>query len=181
MRTNGKMLGVLGALCMALAGPVFGAVPSYAWVSGTFFGTNVTAGSNLIGGSDYVVNALWVTNGATNLPGACVVTNTVAGATSMGLLVEIVGDRAPGTTNNGIVRLNFARSFAGGAGPWTTGSNGLSVDVPVIGNTRVVWSTNVPPAFIDGFGALKLLSIGQTNLGGYYVSNVTYRFLRATY
>ena len=75
----------------------------------------------------------------------------------------------------------FARSLSLGAGPWTTGSNGLVVDFPVIGNARQIWSTNIPTAWLDGFGYLKLLSIAQTNLGGYYITNITYRFLRTAY
>ena len=156
--------------------------PTYSWATGSFFSTNVTAGYFAIDGASlYVTNALWVTNCSTNLLATSIVSNLTAGAGGMGLMVDAIGDRAPGATNNGFIRLVFARSLSLGAGPWTTGSNALVVDFPVLGNTRNIWSTNIPTAWLDGFGYMKLLSIAQTNLGGYYITNITYRFLRTAY
>ena len=176
---------VLAVCALVFAAPpraAGAAAPTYTWATGTFFSTNVTAGYLAIDGASlYVTNALWVTNGSTNLVASCIVTNLTAGAGGMGLMVDAIGDRAPGATNNGFIRLVFARSLSLGAGPWTTGSNGLVVDFPVLGNTRNIWSTNISTAWLDGFGYMKLLSIAQTNLGGYYITNVTYRFLRTAY
>ena len=176
------VLAVLGVVFATPPVAVAATGPTYSWATGSFFSTNVTAGYLAIDGASlYVTNTLWVTNCSTNLVASSIVTNLTAGAGGMGLLVDTIGDRAPGATNNGFIRLVFARSLSLGAGPWTTGSNGLVVDFPVIGNARQIWSTNIPTAWLDGFGYLKLLSIAQTNLGGYYITNITYRFLRTSY
>ena len=147
---------VLAVCVLVFAAPpraVAATGPTYSWATGSFFSTNVTAGYFAIDGASlYVTNALWVTNCSTNLLATSIVSNLTAGAGGMGLMVDAIGDRAPGATNNGFIRLVFARSLSLGAGPWTTGSNALVVDFPVLGNTRNIWSTNIPTAWLDGFG-----------------------------
>ena len=50
--------------------------------------------------------------------------------------------------------------------------------MPTKGTRYDVWRTNVAASALGGAAYLRLLSIGQTNIGGCWLSNVTYRFLQ---
>ena len=162
-------LGVLASLPAGAAVPYFGSV----------FATNVTAGG--IAAPAYT-NVFWCTNGVTNLPWSGVAKAVEhSGSGDCAFVVDMVSQVAAGTTNNGYVTFAFARSLDGTN--YLTASNGFLVTVPSLGSTRVVWTTNMPFSVAGGvtagpFAYFKLSSVNNTNLAGYWVSNIWYRFMR---
>jgi hypothetical protein len=100
----------------------------------------------------------------------------VSGAGTLAVMADLVSDRAAGSTNNGWMRFVFGVSLDGAT--YTTATNAFNVDVPVLGLTRVVCSTNIAASVVESYGYARLQAIGHTNLGAYYVTNLTYRFRR---
>lgn len=119
----------------------------------------------------------------------------VLGATAIAFTVDIVNTNPPGATNNGIFRFNFAESV--NETTFSTGTNGFwfDIDGSLIPNGRAVFTVPLPGCptnrtslgaqqtgnIFGGVSSIKLIQIGSTNAGGYWITNTTYKVILPIY
>ena len=157
----------------AVAGLVVGRAVAGTWVSGSFLPL-----TNMALGDGTVSNAFKLAGGGTttNLTATNFVAVNISGAGQISVLMDWISSDLAGTTNNGIVRFTYGLSQDGVT--YTSGSNGFSFDWTSPGTTRAVVVTNIPTSVTTGWGYTRLQTIATTNIGTYFLTNLTYRFLR---
>jgi len=153
---------LIGLSVLSLAGLVLAVTLP---VTGSFFSSTVVGGTNCFTLPSGV---------STNLPSTNYNSINVSGAGTVAIMVDLAGVTA--TTQ--AVRAVFSTSLDGVL--YTTATNGLYIDIPTAGATRVTWTTNIPAATISPYAYMRLSILAQTNLGNVFFSNITYRFLQAS-
>ena len=165
---------ILGLLAAGL-GFVFGASLAGAAtlpVQGSFFASGLVSGTNAV----WVPAATSTTTAVTNYPASNGIPVEVTGNNGMQIVSQLVQISAGGNTNNGGLYLQFALSNDGVN--YTTLTNGCQVYVPTRGTSYDIWATNIAASVLGNSAYVRLYSAAQTNIGGLWLSNLTYRFLQ---
>ena len=162
-----KVMGALGAL--VLGSMVVGPPVPYA---GSFLASTAVSGTNAFWLGPAASGGTFTTNlGTTNC-----YTVELSGASSMDVMARYVNVSANGNTNNGALYLHFVRSLDGVN--FETVSNGFTVAVPAKGTTENIVLTNIGATVLGNAAYVRLALPACTNIGGGWITNVTYRFQR---
>ena len=141
---------------------------------GSFFASSVVSGADT---NMNLTNVFWIPiRGVTNVPVAVAPGIPVAGCGDVGIMCDLVSTNGTGQTNDMGVR--FCLQLSQDGVKYTTASNGIWVEFKSQGTTQVIAATNVAASALSGFEYMRLGIVATTNLGGYYISNLTYRLVR---
>ena len=170
MIMKNSMNKVVGAMCaLLLASMAAAAAVPY---TGSFLASTAVGGTNAFWLGPSTSAGTFTTNlGTTNC-----YTVELSGATSVDVCARYVNVSANGNTNNGALYLHFVRSLDGVT--FDTVSNGFTVAVPSRGTTENVIHTNIGSTVLGNAAYIRLAQPACTNIGGGWISNVTYRFQR---
>ena len=166
-----RLIGV-GLAVVGLVGSVAGEIIP---VSGSFFTPTNVGGTNAI----RIAAATSTGTVTTNPPAAVAVAVPINGVSgSIAVMGQYVneGPAGGGNTNNGGVYIHLVGSLDGVT--YTTISNYVTVFIPGKGGTPQVSLTNLANSLFGGAAYLKIGQIACTNIGGGWVTNLTFRFER---